>query len=53
MFHCLFFVNIPVPPSKVEDGAVGVCTQSLTEAEAIVYGGGCFDVFVSNQVRVL
>ena len=41
----------PIARLQVQDGAVGVCAQTLTEAEAIVYGGGCTDVFVSNQVR--
>ena len=35
---------------QVEHGAVGVCAQTLTEAEAMVYGGGCSDVLLSNQV---
>ena len=38
---------------QVHDGAVGVCAQTLTEAEAMVYGGGCSDVFVSNQVMFI
>ncbi|KAK2187931.1 hypothetical protein NP493_149g00004 [Ridgeia piscesae] len=35
---------------QVEHGAVGVCAQTLTEAEAMVYGGGCSNVLLSNQV---
>lgn len=34
---------------QVAAGAVGVCCQTVTEAEAAV-GGGILDVFVSNQV---
>lgn len=34
---------------QVKHGAVGVCCQTLTEAEAMV-AGGISNVFVSNQV---
>ncbi|KAK2141580.1 hypothetical protein LSH36_1074g00002 [Paralvinella palmiformis] len=35
---------------QVDHGAVGLCCQTLVEAEAMVYGAGIRDVFVSNQV---
>ena len=38
---------------KVASGAVGLCCQTLVEAEAIVYGGGCNDILLSNQVSLL
>ena len=36
---------------KIKHGAVGVCCQTLVEAEAMVYGGGITDILVSNQVK--
>lgn len=35
---------------QVREGAVGVCCQTVTEAEAMVEGG-VNDVFVSNEVN--
>lgn len=35
---------------QVEHGAVGMCCQTLVEAEAMVYGKGCTDVLLSNQL---
>jgi hypothetical protein len=35
---------------KVKKGAVGVCCQTVSEAEAMVHQGGIEDVFISNQV---
>ena len=44
LITCVFSVM------QVSHGAVGVCCQTLSEAEAIVYGGGTGNVLVSNQV---
>ncbi len=35
---------------QIKHGAVGMCCQTLVEAEAMVYGGGITDVLISNQV---
>ncbi|MDB5966178.1 MAG: putative threonine aldolase [Polaromonas sp.] len=34
---------------QIEDGAVGICVQKTSEAEAMV-AGGIYDVFISNEV---
>ena len=42
--------NEPVFAPQVEHGAVGLCTQTLVETEALVYVGGIEDVYLTNQV---
>lgn len=35
---------------QVEHGAVGVCCQTIVEAEAMVHGAGLLDILLSNQL---
>jgi len=35
---------------QMDHGAIGLCTQTLVESEALVYGGGTKDVFLTNQL---
>lgn len=44
------FVDTSLLSSQIKHGSVGICCQTLVEAEAMVYGAGITDVLVSNQV---
>lgn len=39
--------------AQVERGAVGVCCQTLVEAEAMVHGAGISDILLTNQVSTI
>ncbi|CAD5120794.1 DgyrCDS9352 [Dimorphilus gyrociliatus] len=42
--------SVDIAKQQIKLGAVGICCQTLTEAESAVYGGSIEDVFISNEV---
>lgn len=42
--------SVDIAKQQVKLGAIGICCQTLVEAESAVYGGKILDVFISNEV---
>lgn len=47
--HCKTHKCPDIARLQMQEGAVGVCCQTLTEAEAMVFGG-VSDILISNQI---